>query len=60
MTTHDPGTGALGMIFWVRAILALLYVGVPVLLVGTEVWWAARRARLDARPAWRVGHGRPG
>ena len=49
MTTHDPGAGALGMIFWVRAILALLYVGVPVLLVGTEVWWAARRARLDAQ-----------
>jgi hypothetical protein len=36
------------MIFWVRAITALLYVGLPVLLVGTEVWWAARRARLDA------------
>jgi hypothetical protein len=48
MTTQHPGVGALGMIFWVRLILALLYVGVPVLLVGTEVWWAARRARRDA------------
>jgi hypothetical protein len=29
-------------------MLVLLYVGVPVLLVGTSVWWATRRARLDA------------
>jgi hypothetical protein len=48
MTIQHPGVFSLGMIFWVRAITALLYVGVPVLLVGTEVWWAARRARLDA------------
>ena len=48
MATHDPGAGQLGMIFWVRATLVLLYVGVPVLLVGTTVWWSARRARLDA------------
>src|SRR3984885_9793025 len=47
MTTQDPGVGLPGIIFWVRAILVLLYVGVPVLLVSTTVWWSARRARLD-------------
>jgi hypothetical protein len=45
--THDPGPGLPAIFFWVRAILVLLYVGVPVLLVGITVWWAARRARLD-------------
>jgi hypothetical protein len=48
MTTHDPGVGALGIISWWPTILMLLYVGVPVLLVGATVWWSARRARLDA------------
>src|ERR1700761_9303765 len=47
MTTQDPGVGLPGFFFWVRAILVLLYVGVPVLLVGITVWWSARRARLD-------------
>ena len=48
MTTNHSGAGLPGLFFWVQAILVLLYVGVPVLLVGTTVWWAARRARLDA------------
>ncbi|MGH3298414.1 MAG: hypothetical protein ACRDP7_42155 [Trebonia sp.] len=48
MTMLGPGAPLPGIFFWVRAILVLLYVGVPVLLVGTEVLWAARRARLDA------------
>ena len=47
MTTDDSGAGLPGIFFWVRAMLVLLYVGVPVLLVGTTVWWSARRARLD-------------
>ena len=47
MTTQDPAVGLPSIFFWVRAILVLLYVGVPVLLVGTTVWWSARRARLD-------------
>src|ERR1700733_4900312 len=46
--THDSGVALPALFFWIRAILVLLYVGVPVLLVGTTVWWAARRARLDA------------
>src|SRR3984885_12382592 len=45
--THDSGVALPALFFWIRAILVLLYVGVPVLLVGTTVWWAARRARLD-------------
>jgi hypothetical protein len=57
MATNDPGAGQLGMIFWIQATLVLLYVGVPVLLVGTTVWWSARRARLDAR-AGLVGRAR--
>ena len=48
MTTHDSGADLPGLFFWVQATLVLLYVGVPVLSVGTTVWWAARRARLDA------------
>lgn len=47
MTTHDSGAGPLGFFFWVQALLVLLYIGVPVLLVGAAVWWATRRARLD-------------
>ena len=48
-TVHGSIAGLPGatFIFWVRATLVLLYVGVPVLIVGTTVWWAARRARLD-------------
>src|SRR5579871_2429561 len=46
--THGPGPGPLGIFWWVEAMLVVLYVGVPVLLVGTAVWWAARRARHDA------------
>src|ERR1700722_11650105 len=45
--THDSGVALPALFFWIRAILVLLYVGVPVLLVGTTVWWSARRARLD-------------
>jgi hypothetical protein len=48
MTTNHSGAGLPGLFFWVQAILVLFYVGVPVLLVGTTVWWATRRARLDA------------
>jgi hypothetical protein len=48
MTLHHSVAGLPGIVFWWRALLELLYVGVPVLLVGTTVWWAARRARLDA------------
>jgi hypothetical protein len=47
MTTHDSGAGPPGFFFWVQALLVLLYIGVPVLLVGAAVWWATRRARLD-------------
>ena len=47
MTSNVSGAGLPGLFFWLRATLVLLYVGVPVLLVGTTVWWAARRARLD-------------
>ena len=47
MTTHVSGADLPGLFLWVQAMLELLYVGVPVLLVGTTVWWAARRARLD-------------
>jgi hypothetical protein len=47
MTTHDSVAGPLGFFFWVQALLVLLYIGVPVLLVGAAVWWATRRARLD-------------
>src|SRR6202035_6037668 len=47
MTTQDPAVGLPSIFFWVRAIRVLLYVGVPVLLVGAAVWWSARRARLD-------------
>jgi hypothetical protein len=47
MTTHDSGAGLPAFIFWVQALLVLLYLGVPVLLVGATVWWSTRRARLD-------------
>ena len=54
MTTHIPvpgaghlGAGLFSVVFWLRALLALLYIGVPVLLAGTSVWWATHRARLD-------------
>jgi hypothetical protein len=50
MTTHDSGAGPLGFFFWVQALLVLLYIGVPVLLVGAVVWWTTRRARLDMPP----------
>jgi hypothetical protein len=46
MTTHDSGAGPPGF-FWVQALLVVLYIGVPVLLVGAAVWWATRRARPD-------------
>jgi hypothetical protein len=45
--THDSGAGLPAFFFWVQALLVLLYIGVPVLLVGAAVWWATRRARLD-------------
>jgi len=48
MTTHDSGAGLPAFLFWVQALLVLLYIGVPVLLVGATVWWSTRRARLDA------------
>ena len=47
MTLHHSVAGLPVLFFWIQATLVLLYVGVPVLLVGTTVWWAARRARLD-------------
>jgi hypothetical protein len=43
MTMDHSGAGLPGFFFWVQATLVLAYVGVPVLLVGTSVWWAARR-----------------
>ena len=48
MTTTHGSAGPLGIFWWVQAMLVLLYVGVPVLLVGGTPWWAARRARRDA------------
>jgi len=48
MTTHDSVAGLPAFFFWVQALLVLLYIGVPVLLVGATVWWSTRRARLDA------------
>src|SRR3984957_9508790 len=47
MTTNDSGVALPGFFLWVQALLVLLYIGVPVLLVGATVWWATRRARLD-------------
>ena len=31
--------------FWLSTLLAVIYVGVPVLAVGVSVWWATFRAR---------------
>ena len=47
MTTNDSGVALPGFFLWVQALLVLLYIGVPVLLIGATVWWATRRARLD-------------
>ncbi|MGH3394165.1 MAG: hypothetical protein ACRDPO_05685 [Streptosporangiaceae bacterium] len=45
--------------FWLSTLLALIYVGVPVLAVGVSVWWATFRARRDA-PRWLVRRARLG
>ena len=61
MSTHDgfgPPPGY-QIFFWVSMLLALAYVGVPVLLVGMSVWWATFRARRDA-PGWLVRRARIG
>jgi hypothetical protein len=47
MATNGSGVALPGFFFWVQPLLVLLYIGVPVLLVGATVWWATRRARLD-------------
>src|ERR1700722_5837211 len=47
MTTNDSGVALPGFFLWVQALLVLLYIGVPVLLIGATVWGATRRARLD-------------
>jgi hypothetical protein len=48
MSTTSTVPGPVGLFFfWVQALLVLLYIGVPVVLVGAAVWWATRRARLD-------------
>jgi hypothetical protein len=46
--TYESGASLPGFLFWIQALFVFLYVGVPVLLVGAAVWWAARRARFDA------------
>lgn len=46
--------GSFWFIFCIRAALALVYVGVPGLLVGASVWWATRRTRAGAL----AGHAR--
>lgn len=38
------GTSVFGVAFWMRTVLAAVYVGVPVAMVGASVWWATRRA----------------
>ena len=45
--------------FWLSTLLAVIYVGVPVLAVGVSVWWATFRARRDA-PRWLVRRARAG
>src|ERR1700678_4035217 len=45
--THGSGAGLPAFFFWVQTLLVLLYLGVPVLLIGAAVWWSTRRARLD-------------
>lgn len=45
--------------FWLSTLLAIFYVGVPVLAVGVSVWWATFRARRDA-PRWLVRRARAG
>lgn len=40
----SPGTSVFTAVFWMRSALAVVYVGVPALLVGASVWWATRRS----------------
>ncbi|HEX4787475.1 MAG TPA: hypothetical protein VH372_03370 [Actinospica sp.] len=49
-------------VFWVRAALAAVYVGVPASLVGASVWWATRRTGhgASAGPAAAVRRARLG
>jgi hypothetical protein len=51
MMAHASRAGLPGLPFWIQALLVLFWIGIPVvlpvLLVGTTVWWATRRARLD-------------
>ena len=46
-------------LFWASTLLALVYVAIPVLLIGVSVWWATFRARRDA-PRWLVRRARLG
>ena len=38
-------------IFWIHLQFALVWVGVPALVVGASVWWATRRARAGGTAA---------
>ncbi|WP_034262760.1 hypothetical protein [Actinospica robiniae] len=59
----SQGTSLFTALLWFRTALAVVYVGVPALLVGVSVWWATRRSRRDAADglgavARRARHGR--
>lgn len=59
----SQGTSLFTAAFWMRSALALMYVGVPALLVGASVWWATRRSGHGAADglgavARRARHGR--
>jgi hypothetical protein len=45
-------TGLPGLVFfWVQLELALIWVGVPALVISGSVWWATRRTRAGGTPA---------
>jgi hypothetical protein len=46
-TATPPGLN----IFWINLQVALIWVGVPALVVGASVWWATRRARTGGTAA---------
>jgi hypothetical protein len=63
MTSHDvfgavPG-GLWFFFFVVSTLLAIFYIGVPVLAVGLSVWFATFRARRDV-PRWLIRRARVG